>query len=287
MYKIGIVIVHYKTVKDTLACITSLFQNVRGILKSSVTVVFNEENIDDSFFYLKEKLKNYDNVFLIETHKNLGYARGCNEGIEFLRNKKKCDFVIAMNNDILVRQQDLISCLQVLYEKYHYAIAGPAILNLNGDITPNYPEKNYDVFRLRVGQIAIGMRYIASFLHADLLISCALSLRHRGNVKQKYVNKDIIDIPLHGCFLIFSPEYFKQYDGFCEDTFLYLEEDILFIRCQKKSLRTVYSPILQITHIGSSATDQKEETVVQKRRNKYKALLSSTNVLIHEIKNNK
>ncbi|MGO5168391.1 glycosyltransferase [Bacillota bacterium LCP21S3_G6] len=283
MYKIGVVIVHYKTVEDTLSCITSLFQNVKDIAKVCVTVVFNEENKNSSFFYLKEKLQNYENIFLIETHKNLGYARGCNEGIEFLRSKKRCDFVIAMNNDILVQQKDLISCLQILYEKYHYAIAGPEILDLNGDITPNYPIKNYGIFRLRVGQVAIGLRYIASFLHADLLISYVLSLRHNRNVKQEYANKDIIDIPLQGCFLIFSPEYFKQYNGFCKDTFLYLEEDILFLRCQRKSLRTVYSPSLQITHIGGASTDQKDKNAVQKRRNKYKAMLSSTNVLIHEI----
>lgn len=82
------------------------------------------------------------------------------------------------------------------------------------------------------------------------------------------------------CFL---PEWFKQCNEFCKDIFLYLEEDILFLSCQRKSLRTVYSPSLQITHIGGASTDQKDKNAVQKRRNKYKAMLSSTNVLIHEI----
>lgn len=284
MYKIGIVIVHYKTVEDTLACIASLFQNIRDISESCVAVVFNEKNSDDSFFHLKRELQNYENIFLLETHANLGYARGCNKGIDFLRINKKCDFVIAMNNDILIQQKDFITRLLSLYEKYHYAIAGPEILDLNGSITPNYPIKNYNIFRLYVGKIAIGIRYIASFFHADLLVSHILKLRHNAKTKMEHTNRDILDTPLHGCLLIFSPEYFKQYNGFCEATFLYLEEDILFVRCQKRSLRMIYSPLLQIIHIGGSSTNQSNANATQMRRKQYEALLTSTNALIHEIK---
>ena len=38
---------------------------------------------------------------------------------------------------------------------------------------------------------------------------------------------------LHGCGLLFTPNYFKFYDGFYPRTFLYAEEMILFFLFQK------------------------------------------------------
>ena len=179
---------------------------------------------------------------------------------------------------------DFINCIYNLYDKYKFSIAGPEILDINGRAMPNYPIRNYAPWRLRAGQVAVAARYIASFVHLDDIVSNLFNLRHKKEKKEEPVGKDSINIPLQGCLLIFSPRYFEKFDGFNEETFLYAEEDILFVRCQRKSLLMVYSPMIKITHVGGASTTNEYKNVMKIKRNKYINVLRSTNALIREIR---
>jgi len=44
--------------------------------------------------------KNFPNVFVLRTEKNLGYSGGFNLGLEYAFNKKNVDFVLITNNDV-------------------------------------------------------------------------------------------------------------------------------------------------------------------------------------------
>ena len=74
-----------------------------------------------------------------------------------------------------------------------------------------------------------------------------------GYVHKKYLDR-AENVQLHGCFLCFSKNYFEHYDGFFPNTFLYMEEDILFYLTQKENLTTVYTPKLKIYHKEDSAS---------------------------------
>ena len=91
MYKIGLVIVHYMTLEDTINCTKSILENVHGIDMVSIAIVINEADDGSAAKLLRNKVGDQANVFYIETHANLGYARGCNAGIRFLRDEKKGD----------------------------------------------------------------------------------------------------------------------------------------------------------------------------------------------------
>ena len=83
--------------------------------------------------------------------------------------------------------------------------------------------------------------------------------------------KLMVDVPLHGCALIFSKKYCEKYETvFYADTFLFHEEEFLNERRKQDNLVFVYNPELTIFHKeGTSvSTDYKDEAKKQNFRNK-------------------
>ena len=66
---------------------------------------------------------------------------------------------------------------------------------------------------------------------------------------------DLTDCKLHGSFWILSKDYFTFFDGLNPDTFLYGEEDILYLSVLKAGLHTLYTPDICIYHKENSSTD--------------------------------
>ena len=86
--------------------------------------------------------------------------------------------------------------------------------------------------------------------------------------------------------MVFSPSYMEQYEeAFDPRTFLYKEEELVYLRCRKNGLKTVYNPELQIRHLEDVSTN----SVSSSRRKKIMFWLEnqidSLNILIAELKN--
>ena len=112
---------------------------------------------------------------------------------------------------------------------------------------------------------------------------------------QNYKKEEIVkktgyrkeNIVLHGCFLIFSPEYVSRFDGLDDRTFLYKEEQLLYLRILRNKLKTVYNPELIILHNESSAT----RTTNSKKRKRNiltcKNQIKSSKIVLSEIRKEK
>ena len=62
---------------------------------------------------------------------------------------------------------------------------------------------------------------------------------------------------LHGACVIFSSKYINSHEeAFPEYTFLYMEEDILALRCKKMGYNTYYFPELKVIHKEDVSTDK-------------------------------
>jgi len=56
--------------------------------------------------------------------------------------------------------------------------------------------------------------------------------------------------------LIFSPIYINAFkEGLYPETFMYMEEDILYYLCRKKDLTLIYDPSLVVYHKEDVSTD--------------------------------
>ena len=83
------------------------------------------------------------------------------------------------------------------------------------------------------------------------------------------------NITLHGCFYVFSSLFFDKYNGFDEQTFLYLEEDILQYHLEQAGLKSLYSPEIAVYHNEGSSTMFQRKSVDKNKfiySNRIKAL---------------
>lgn len=97
----------------------------------------------------------------------------------------------------------------------------------------------------------------------------------------KYRNENV---QLHGCCLIFSKEYINQFDGLNDKTFMYMEEDLLFMRISEYNLVSIYNPDITVLHNEQSSTKNAFKSKKRYRRYRYKESLKSSKICMDELK---
>ena len=100
--RISIIILNYDGLTDTLHCLESL-KNAHYI-DFEVIVLDNGSPENDVKILSEYKMKNYR---FINNKKNLGFAGGCNNGIELVLKERKCKYIYLLNNDTEVDKEFL------------------------------------------------------------------------------------------------------------------------------------------------------------------------------------
>lgn len=221
MDKISVVILNYLNYKDTIECVNSLlaipqvWNYVKGV------VIVDNHSSNKSFEILSNAYSQMHEIEIIRTEYNLGFAKGNNVGICVARSKFGTDFVLCVNNDTLFI--DGATFFENLVNKYlqnpnKLAVLGPAILLKDGT-TQNTCTSALGI----TGTIFYYIQLMLDYLH--LHNSNLFHIMYLASKKQQ------VEI-LHGCCLLFTPLFFKYYNGFYPQTFLYAEEQILYLMCK-------------------------------------------------------
>ena len=102
--------------------------------------------------------------------------------------------------------------------------------------------------------------------------------------KNKYYTEFHDDMTLHGSFQIFSKKYFEQYKELYDSrTFLYMEEDLLRLRCDKKGLRMCYVPGFRVNHLQAMSSVLDQRSAYEKQISRLKHTENSMKVYISEL----
>lgn len=264
--KVSFVILHFLTDKDTIECISSIVNNIE-YHNYDIVVVDNGSN-NYSIDRVKKNFEKTKNIHFIISKKNLGFAKGNNLGYLFAKNKLDADVIIMINNDIIIKQRDFIKRIISKYEMSKFHILGPDIISLvdkghqnpfNG-ICKTLKDVKKRIFKLRILRLLnkIGL-YNLTYKINKVLNNI---FDKNDNSCEYLIEKE--DVSLHGCCLIFGPEYVRKYNGLYSQTYMYAEEDILFYIARKDNLKTVYFPEIKIFHKEDSSTD----TFLNKNRDK-------------------
>lgn len=281
--KIGFVILHFCAIEDTKKCVASIMKNVSEA--EYEIVIIDNASPDKSGKILEKIYKKNKNINVIINEKNMGFARGNNVGFEYAKRKLKCDFIILLNNDTYLIQNDLDRKIMDEYNKSEFAVMGPKIL-LKGNKVQPVENKLFTVNEMKKFLL---LNYIILFLSYFRLYDIVKKI---FNGKKKIsmrevsikVNERQEDVILHGCFLIFSPQYINKFDGLDDRTFLYCEEHLLYLRLKKSNLLSVYNPNVIIFHSEDAATntiarsDRKKNIFVSKNK------IKSGKILLSELK---
>ena len=261
---IGIIILHYNNIDDTDECIASIKENIDTNLYEIVVV--DNKSPNNSGVLLKEKYQADDKIEIILNNKNDGFSAGLNIGINYLHSKFDVMFTILSNSDIHLLDKKLFKHLRNEYETSNFSVLAPMIITPDGRCNDNpifdimYSRKNalYDLkywkHRLLFTKLGLERLYLFNRHHNYFLKKRKnKTYQIRKNRSPGIFLKRRENVVAHGCFIILSKTYFTHFNGLDPRTFMYAEEDVLFVHILEKKLLSVYQPNIVVYHKGGSS----------------------------------
>ena len=272
------VLLHYNEITVTRAAIEHILDLDNH--QDCHIVVVDNCSPDHSGQQLLEEYSDNPFVTVLQTPQNLGFAKGNNFGYCYAKKAFAPDFVVVMNNDVMIEQKDFITRLNNTPVLADYEVLLPIIINKEG--------VNQNPFR----EQGLSTERIVSEFFNLLILNIIYSLPYFNKwwmQRRKTNGKTIINrtaeegtmmVP-HGACVIFSKNWVeKENNAFVPDTFLYGEEDLLFEYILSRGYKTYYTMTLSVHHLEDVSTNTVIHNQLAKDRFLLKNLLLSHRFLL-------
>lgn len=270
------VILHYNDLNITYQAVDSIRENIK---KHYHIVVVDNGSPNGTGKLLKKQLTD-EHVTVLLTGENLGFAKGNNMGYFFAKNNFKPDFIVVMNNDVMIEQKNFDKILYSNTKLSNYEVIMPDIINKVGQ-----HQNPFRVSALSDVELKRNYQRIKLFL---FLYNIPIVNKLWANRKKERKNKTLNQVKFnnyenmvpHGACVIYSNKWIeKENYAFVPDTFLYGEEDILYEYIINRKYRTYYEPELKVKHLEDVATSSIASTDLQKAKFLFKNSFASQKVL--------
>lgn len=272
--EIVFVILHYMALKETE-------QSVRYIRDNLDTdnyhiIIVDNASSNGTGAKLRDIYQNESDITVIVNSQNQGFARGNNVGFLYAKQKWNPRYIVLMNNDVFLTERSLIKKIDKEYTYSHFSVLGPMIMTKDGrcDVNPQRAEfsdvKEIDRKIQHYRKDLKRYQYHYAPLYYKLAsIKGTLFGKRRSNAKEYLKRRE--NVKLHGCFLVFSQEYIKEFDGLDKSTFLFWEEEFLYKHMISNGKKMVYNPEITVFHMEDAATD----VLVTRKREKMIFMLTN------------
>lgn len=221
MARIGCILINYRYPEDTLACLHSLRESGAGTFK---IFLVNNHGGDGSGIPLRNYLSGSGMDFqYLEPRDNLGFAGGCNLGIEAALSETALSHILILNNDVLVGKDFASEAERAVLAHPSKIVAGTVIDSVTG--TPSF---NIGRFTPMTGQI-----------------------RH---LFEEGFQEDLDFVS--GCLMLVPADVFRRVGLFAESYFMYSEDADFCMRAKAQGVRIQHWPALRLSHALSSATSK-------------------------------
>ena len=293
--KIGFVILHYQVMKMTQKCVRS----IKKFVSDAVIVIVDNNSPDNSGKELQKIYENDNDIICILNTENIGFARGNNIGYKYLKNNYNCDYICCINNDTLITDRHFSEKVEQEYKRSNFAVLAPQARR------KNYTIQNFDYHISSLQDYENLLQYYESdktltdymkrvskrqfllfkYPALNMLLKFYYEIRKSDGYMVSY-KEPVENIMLPGCFLIFSKVYIDIFDSaFDKRTFLYREEDLLYLRLKHYHLKSVYLPTLHIRHKENSSTNMLISNNEEKYQFSRKNQINSLKIIVQILKN--
>ena len=136
--KVGIVILNWNNFEDTKECLDSILNQSH---RNFEVVVIDGGSTNNSTKIIQEK---YPHFHYIYSERDSGYSGGNNIGISYFM-QKKVEFILSMNNDVMLDKRCLQELLSEIQSNTQAGIVGPRM----------YSHNNKSIFQISGGFVNI------------------------------------------------------------------------------------------------------------------------------------
>lgn len=304
---VGFVVLHYNAIKETQNCVASLQKNIDT--PSYFIAVVDNASPNGQGDALCVLYKDKEKIAVIKSKQNLGFAKGNNLGIDYIREHFNAFFVCTLNNDTILQEKHFFSKLKAQYTKQKYAILAPRLIEKN-TLPPRKPltqaqcKKDIEKLEKTLQELSKAppptvscrksfKQKLKAFVPLRCFVHYIKSILHTFSKNIKLLPSrtkarfcDIQDMVMAEACTVFSPLFFEKYSGFFPDTFMYSEGHLLTYMCKKARLHEIYKPNISVKHLGRVAIKSQQSSDTQRTIQKCKWLIQSRKVLLKYIEDN-
>lgn len=264
---IGIVVLNYMAYEETKNVVKQFLDLPKNNINLRIMIVDNSSS-NKSFEILKDYFSSADLVKVIKTSKNLGFANGNNFGYIELKKMFDPDYVIFSNSDIVLKSKRLFNWILQSDKKYYFGVLGPSVYSLKNNIYQN-PCNNwsenlkFNYKLLKQSKLQLLKLYISLFI--PKLEKLNHHIKEKDDTEPDHLAVTT-DKTLHGSFLVMSRRYLDEFDmPFDSGTFLYMEEAIIRIRCERHNISMVFSPEYEVDHLQAASTEKINKSTLKRK----------------------
>jgi hypothetical protein len=243
MYNLGFVITNYNNSIDSINAVDSLLSSTE---RDRYFVVIVDNNSERSEIELLNTLKKkFASIHLILNNKNLGYFKGLNLGIEFLRkNFVDINHIVIGNNDLIFPANFANSIFEKKEIFLKHAVISPNIVTVDG-----VHQNPHVIDKISFIRELLYDLYYSNYIIAILIKKVAkVTNRWTARGDEREHMKGQVIYQGHGSCYILGPLFFTNYSELWSPTFMMGEEFFLSLQLRVKNLDIYYEPTINVTH---------------------------------------
>jgi hypothetical protein len=240
---LSVVVVSFNGKDYLRRCLASLLEHTKGV--SFEAIVVDNASRDGSAQMVEDE---FPQVALIRLPVNVGFAAGCNRGIE----RAAGDFVLLLNPDTELAQDAFSPMVAYCRENPSVGILGPRLLNSDGSLQlscRHFPSHMTSLFNRQsiLTRLFPKNRFSRRYLMTDWA---------HDRIEQ-------VDW-LAGACVMLRRDMLERIGGMDEGYFMYIEDVDLCYRAHQAGYDVVYFPQVAVTHhIGKSTETMPNRSIVQ------------------------
>ena len=221
--EVSIVLLVLETTDHVVACLDSIRDRVRGGIRHEVIVLANGTSLAQL-----APLQRREDIILVRSDVNLGFAGGCNRAARFARGR----WLVFLNDDSQVMSGWLENLVRTARRHPRAGAVGARILNVDGSV-----------------------QEAGSILWNDARATGVGRGLPAGSAEYMYVRE--VDFCSANSLLV-PRAAFAEVDGFSSDYFPAYYEDVdLCLRLRRAGHQILYEPRATIRHMESMSTAQR------------------------------
>ncbi|MDO9027476.1 MAG: glycosyltransferase family 2 protein [Candidatus Roizmanbacteria bacterium] len=257
MISLSIIIVSFNTKEITKKCLLSLKKNfIHYPLNYEIIVVDNNSH-DGSVQMFLGLEKQWNNLQVFLSKKNLGFGKANNFGVE----RSKGKYILYLNSDAIVTDIDFRDLIKLMEIQKDIGALTVKVVLPTGEIDPashrGFPTlwRSFTYFS--------GLEKISKNIP---ILNRIFGGYHLINLNLNEIHE--IDV-LTGAFLFTKREIIDKFGGFDKDYFAYGEDIEMAFQIKKIGYKIIYYPLWKVLHLKSSSGLKKKDTKIRKKTSFY------------------